>query len=564
MQPDSVFRAYPYITNINIIGTKQGSLSFHSNIVESSTLLKSLDSINYKISFTPLLFSILVVYAIVLSVLILANQYDFKCIKSQTKHLASRDKLFLSFSGVICIALCAFQFYIGFPGDIMNLDIIQALGTKMDNYAPVITAYLLKIIYFYFGIHTYYLFLFNIILFYAGLWFIIIGFYIGFKSYFSLALLILLAIGNLTLANFISMNYIGMANLIFCIYGIILFLILAKDYTNKIIDKILWIIIFILSFLALLWRHNAIFSVFPIFLIINFICLSKQLPIKAFLKQYLLCLFATAILVVSIAVFVPRILSDSISYPSKHLWLSQIAGACVPSDDSSCFKDEWYYPNRSFTDVKKAYKINPLDGDLYAEWRSTPIFKEGKFNDLILYWIKAILSHPRNYLSHEMRYISAMWFQNPRDDSRENNIVSVIQSPLALQDKSLSYRLNSFPKIERGITFSHFREAAYSLLYNHLLVLNHIIFILIGFFILIFSSVCLIKNIKLKKLESIDTTLLVFCFSSAFACVASAIIIAALSIVIYSRYMSPIAYISIISLVGFISFICKSMSSSLK
>ena len=55
-----------------------------------------------------------------------------------------------------------------------------------------------------------------------------------------------------------------------------------------------------------------------------------------------------------------------------------------------------------------------------------------------------------------------------------------------------------------------------------------------------------------------DKSLLIFIFSSALTAFASAVIIAGMAPVTYSRYMSPVAIFSIIALIGFITWALES------
>ena len=153
-----------------------------------------------------------------------------------------------------------------------------------------------------------------------------------------------------------------------------------------------------------------------------------------------------------------------------------------------------------------------------------------------------------------MRFFKAMWWQNPRYDDEWGHAKSVIKSPERIQEKPTdSYRLNilqDYPKNEWSISFSPLQEKIYAFLYDNLPVLNHAVFVALGFILLIFSAFVIFKW---RKCEC-DKSLLIFTFATALTSFASAVIIAGMAIVTYSRYMSPVAVFSVIALIGFVAF----------
>ncbi|MGX2981799.1 hypothetical protein [Helicobacter sp. 23-1045] len=470
--------------------------------------------------------------------------------------LTRKDYAFLGFAFALCAGICAFSFWLGFPGFIMDSDTFRVLNFDTSNYGPITNSLFIGLLSLIFGTHTFYFFLLNNLMLYLGIWFLIAGFYLRYKSIFSLAPLLIAFVGNIYLGNFISMNYILMANFIFCAYSIILFLILAGEFVGKKICTLLWILIFVLLFLGLLWRHNAIFSAFPAFFIIIYLWLKNRgLDSAIFCKFSAKLIILSAILCLAIVSGFPKAFSKG-SNPQNHLLLLQIAGACVPSDDKSCFKDLWYEKGANFDDVKKAYRSNPLNGDLYSGFGGK-MFGYGTLNGLTFSWIKAILKHPINYTMHEARFFKAMWWQNPRDDDINGFVRSVVKSPQTIQqqpDKWRTESLKNYPKNEWSITFSPVREKIYSFLYENLPVLNHAIFVALGFVLFVTSGFLIVRW---RKCEC-DKSLLIFTFASALTAFASATIIAGMAIVTHSRYMSPVAIFSIIALVGFVAVIADS------
>ena len=347
--------------------------------------------------------------------------------------------------------------------------------------------------------------------------------------------------------------------MLLCLYSLLLFLVLVPFWQNpqnkvqKITAKILWIFLFVLMFFAILWRHNAIFSVFPAFFVIIYLFLEKRnFKPQTFVKTYFKFVALSAVLCLAVVIIVPKILQVGKSYPANHPFFHQIAGACVPANDSSCFKDEWYYPHKTFSDVKALYEKYPLNADpMNVAWGydDERPFKHEKLQGLKTQWIKSIAKHPLNFLTHEARFFKAMWFQNPAwmFDTKKMQEKATHKSHISI--------LSDFKESQRSIAFTPLQEKIYSFLFNYKIVLNNAGGVSVGFIILVLSSVILWKKRKdIFANVSQNNALLVFCFSVSFASFWSAFFIAVFSPVPESRYMSPILPMSIVALVGFIAF----------
>ena len=466
--------------------------------------------------------------------------------------ISKKDCAFLGFAFALCAGICAFTFWLGFPGFHIIGDTYASIELVKNNYHPVFIAYILQGLYAIFGKNLYYLFLFNLIPFYLGIFFLVAGFYLRFKNPFALILIFPTFIGNIYFQNFIQYHSFALPMMLFCIYSALLFLILAPLKVRM--AKILWIFLFVLMFFAILWRHNAIFGVFPAFFIIIYLWLKDQhLDSMAFLWRYIGFVALSAFVCIAIVVELPKRLPKSyIAYPTNHIFLLQIAGACVPANDTTCFKDEWYYFDGKvvgFESVKEAYQREPMNGDLYL-CNKARIFECGKLYGLTGAWLKAILKHPINFLYHEARFFKAMWWQNPAwiFDSKKMQEKATHEWHISIT--------KDFKESQRSIVFSPLKEKIYTFLYNHKILLNHAWSVGVGFVILVLSSVILWKRRKdIFTNMSQNNALLVFCFAVSFASFWSAFFIAAFSPVPETRYMSPILPMSIVALVGFVAFV---------
>lgn len=297
-----------------------------------------------------------------------------------------------------------------------------------------------------------------------------------------------------------------------------------------------------LIFFAILWRHNAIFAVFPSFFVLCYIFLkNRDLHFQSFVKAYVVCIFFSAVLCVGIVKGVPNIITlGKTDNPAAHIFLHQMAGACVPSNDGSCFNQTYYKADKTFEDVKKTYQKYMLHAD-YMGYVFTMHYK-------IAEWLQAIIKYPKNFLLHEWRFFKALWF---------SDMDILIPNSHNIQIKNTSkvaYMMNNAPKNEHKITFTQKQEQIYTFLYEHRIILNNIVGVVMS---LVIMSLCGILLFKKKFRNS----LLIFSFSASFAGFWTAFITAAFNPVTYPRYMTPVLPLILMAFMGFIAFVFNYLAS---
>lgn len=547
----------------SIIITANEGRNLYFRTTSNISDIENLGFFRYQINFYPIFKHIAYYYVLLLVSLLIAF---FLCVsfaktinalppnitpKPNAKPLQRNDYIFLAFSFLLVFGIYIFTLWLGFPGFHIIGDTYASIALGKNNHHPVFISYILELLYLLFGKHLYYLFLFNITPFYLGIFLLIAGFYLRFRSKLAILLICPTFIGNIYFQNFIQYNSFSLPMLLFLLYSLILFLILAQGtiWQSRTLAprvKILWIFVFVIMAFALLWRHNAIFSVFPAFFVIIYMFLQNR---KCDFRIYAKLVILSGMASLAFVIFIPKILTKSKALPANHIFLHQIAGACVINDDSSCFKDEWYYPYKNFDDVKKLYNQYRLNADpMNVTWAYDDLrpFKHEKLAYLKTQWIKAIAKYPSDFLSHEMRFIKAMWLQNPqwiydakRIQAKQTNSwhISVV---------------SEFPKNEQSIIFSKTKEQIYHFLYSHKILFNHIVGVVACFVVMIFCGIAMIiKQFKDYK------AILVFGFSAGFAGFFSAIFIAIFSPVPETRYMSPILPLAIVAIAGFVAFVCE-------
>lgn len=249
-----------------------------------------------------------------------------------------------------------------------------------------------------------------------------------------------------------------------------------------------------------------------------------------------------AFILIAVVKIFPMLLEDDKRYPTKHLFLLQIAACIVPANDYSLIPTEWYNAGKTFEDIKKTYNANPMYADKLSDL-TLP-----KLPNLKRVWIKSILKHPINYIKHINRFlIEYITTKDYYPIYSANEIQGVIEHHLnSFYGKATIYKLN---ENEQKITFTTIRYKIYDFLFNNTIHIPIIFHIIISFAIFTINFILIfIKNI-------FDNDILIYSFSVSLSAIVTYIIVASFTPVVLFRYIYPIYPISIISLISCITFI---------
>lgn len=451
-------------------------------------------------------------------------------------------------AGILFIALLLdslFLIWLYFPGYNSYPDFFDSLAVlKRDGWHAVFPAWLLGIFYSLFGKHTFYLYIGNIVVFHAALFLILLAVLRHSKM---LACFILLCVPtiNLYLLNVFSWSTQNLANGLLLLYAFVLYFVLTPPppHTNTNTNKtrfIFWGAFVLVYGVCLLWRHSAIFAVFPALFLPLFYWAQQNK--KTFAKL----LVVAAVGSIVVAVLIPKLLQEGEkTYPANHIFLHQMAGACVPADDSACFPKEWFAKNRNFEDVKAIYDYFPLFADpltialylLDSEGKPYSAIQNGELKGLIPLWLGAITKYPQHFLTHQWRFFKGFWLN---DYSLKFHNAAAFQfykehdfDVFAIQTISRSKNLQKFPEGERFISFSPQRFAIYQSLVEGLPFFSRgtIGFICIVGFLLSSVFLCFKKR---------RTSLFFLAWSIFFAAFFYALMVTIFSPVVDSRYVAPI------------------------
>ena len=563
---NDIYGVYPDLSNLpdymeNAKMEENGSPygNFISDKKEISE--EKIDDINYILKIKPKIPILL--YFILSLILIIYFYNDIHKFTINTNIYRKYDNFFTEKRFIILIIsigfiLFIFQFWLGFPGYFDYPDaysiLWEAITNQYDNWHPIIIGLTLHILFNIFGYHSFYIFFINLVLWYGGLTLIIISLYLKFKNRLSIFLLLISFIGNIFFMNINHLKDTTSSLFVWFAYSIIFFQIFTNN-KNLIFKIVLDIICFLSLILGLLWRHNMIVTIYPIFILFTYLLLKNKniKNIKNYIKSFVILMLMWAIILICIVKIFPHILGIHYNYASNHLFLLQIAGCSVPANDNSLIPNEWYENGKTFEDVKKVYNDNPLIADNFSShwYKDRPFLAKTKLNNLHKVWIKYILKYPVNYIKHIGRFFIAYCLINKNNhwlemDSNSIQKISYYEYKDMISDYDI---LNSFDTNEQKITFTALREKIYSFLFSIIINIPIIYFAIISFIIFI---ICFIL-IFIKRI--FDNDILIYSFCVSFSAIATLWIVVLFTPGISYRYIHPVCPISIISLISFLTFI---------
>ena len=563
---NDIYGVYPdlsnlpdYIKNVEMDGDGSPYGNFISDKKEISE--EKIDNINYILKVKNNLISIICVILIFILIIKFFIYYAFGNFlnfykeiigkKEYFNPLSVNEKIFIIVNCIIVLILFIFQFWLGFPGYFQWADnyviIGEAIANNYYNWHPVIIPLTLHFLYKIFGVHSYYLFFINLFLFYLGLALIIISLYHRFKTKKVLLIYLLIFIKDIYFMNFSQVKDSTASMFIWLLYSLIFFQ-LSMPINNRYIRLFIKIFTAIILLFGLLWRHNMIVTIYPIFILFTYLLLKNKniKNIKNYIKSFVILMLMWAIILICIV----KVFSYKSNYTTYNLILLQIAGCSVPANDDSLIPKEWYEDGKTFEDVKKTYNDNPLNADDFSTgWAKDKPFENSniKSSDLKKVWIKYIFKYPINYIKHINRFFIEFCIKNKKSWWLMNS--DTIQRLDIGFNNAYIPIINRFNNNEQKITFTPLREKIYNFLFNSMVHIPIIFPVIISFIIFIINFIL----IFIKRI--FNSNLLIYSFSVSFSSIATIFIVVSFTPVVDIRYIYPVYPISIISLISFFTFI---------
>ena len=562
---NDIYGVYPdlsnlpdYIKNVEMDG--DGS-PYGNFISDKKTIEEKIDNINYILKVKNNLISIICIILIFILAIKFFIYYAFGNFldfykeiigkKEYFNPLSVNEKIFIIVNCIIVLILFIFQFWLGFPGYFQWADnyviIGEAIANNYSNWHPVIISLTLHFLYKIFGVHSYYLFFINLFLFYLGLALIIISLYHRFKTKKVLLIYLLIFIKDIYFMNFAQVKDSTASMFIWLLYSLIFFQ-LSMPINNRYIRLFIKIFTAIILLFGLLWRHNMIVTIYPIFILFTYLLLKNKniKNIKNYIKSFVILMLMWAIILICIV----KIFSYKSNYATYHLFLLQIAGCSVPANDDSLIPNEWYEDGKTFEDVKKTYNDNPLNADNFSTgWAKDKPFENRNIKSSYLkkVWIKYIFKYPINYIKHINRFFIEFCIKNKKS--------WWLMSSDFIQRLDIGFNnahipiINRFNSNEQKITFTPLREKIYNFLFNSMVHIPIIFYVISTFIIFIINFIL----IFIKRI--FNSNLLIYSFSVSLSAIATYIIVSLFVPTVTFRYIYPVYPISIISLISFFTFI---------
>ena len=452
----------------------------------------------------------------------------------------------LEFAAVL---LFLFNFMLCFPGYFIYPDthasMYEGLSFKFNNWHPIIMGLFLGIMYKITGIHTYYIFILNLILWYTAIFILIVSLYIRYKNKLVSLLFLTSFLSDIFFHNIFHLKDSTATLFLFFSYSLLLSDILIPRINKK--SQFLTLTVsFITLIIGMLWRHNFIVTVYPIFIYITYKILSnKKLSLKKYLSYFISLMFVFAIALILINKLFPVITNSNkyIYIPTNHIFLLDIAACAIPENDDSMIPLDWYRNGRSFDDVKAAYKKYPFNADILSfRWVKEAPFLPTKLHDIKYVWIKYILKYPNYYIKQKIGFIKRLYTQK---NTWKFDAITVQRYT------GLGITIPFGDEFDiKHITLNDLQKKIYIAFYKYLPEIDILIFILFSLVLFFISGLLLIY----KKI--FRTNLLLFVFASSFSVISTTVIVALFSpVVTHYRYIYPIVPLSIISIIAFIAFI---------
>ena len=562
---NDIYGVYPdlsnlpdYIKNVEMDG--DGS-PYGNFIYDKKEIEEKIDNINYILKVKNNLISIICIILIFILAIKFFIYYAFGNFldfykeiigkKEYFNPLSVNEKIFIIVNCIIVLILFIFQFWLGFPGYFQWADnyviIGEAIANNYSNWHPVIISLTLHFLYKIFGVHSYYLFFINLFLFYLGLALIIISLYHRFKTKKVLLIYLLIFIKDIYFINFSQVKDSTASMFIWLLYSLIFFQ-LSMPINNRYIRLFMKIFTAIILLFGLLWRHNMIVTIYPIFILFAYLLLKNKniKNIKNYIKSFVILMLMWAIILICIV----KIFSYKSNYATYHLFLLQIAGCSVPANDDSLIPNEWYEDGKTFEDVKKTYNDNPLNADNFSTgWVKDKPFENRNIKSSYLkkVWIKYIFKYPINYIKHINRFFIEFCIKNKKSWWLMNSDF-IQRLDIGFNNTHIPI-INRFNSNEQKITFTPLREKIYNFLFKNMFHIP-IIFCVISTFIIFIINFILIFTKRI-----FNSNLLIYSFSVSFSSIATIFIVVSFTPVVDIRYIYPVYPISIISLISFFTFI---------
>ncbi|WP_300369692.1 hypothetical protein, partial [Brachyspira sp.] len=534
-----------YISKIEITNSFDGiGILTSSKPIEDNEI----DNLSYLLDLRKEIFYI---YAI--SIYLLALLYIMK--KNSNKTL-NENILYNVLIPLIGFSLFFFNYWLCFPGlrDGDTIYIIKASISKVfDNWHPAFIQLLLHILYNLFGYSIHYMFTIIMSFWYIGITLIIISLYNKYQNKYILLLFFISFIDDVFFMNMWKLKDTFALSFLWLSISLLFFIILTPFKNNKINVLIKIISVFLLT-ISMLFRHNFIVTIYPIYIIFVYDILKNKniKDYKIHLLKFASIMLIIAFTLVSIYKLYPKLpfVIDNSREVAAYVLHSFIAARiAVLENDDSMIPKKWYNENKNFNDVIEDYKIYPYASSsvLVRE-----IFAFDRLHNSKEIATKYIKKYPFTYIKFSLSMMIKMW-------KLSLNNSTVIHYKINF-DNFYDYFEGHNPYFESQVFYNYsedfynynLRKIIYNIFYKISIHINIIFFISISILIFLIDIFIIIRNIK--KISKLNNMLIVS-FATSFSTFASAFIIGTVAVLLEYRYIYIVLPLSILSIISFIIFV---------
>lgn len=534
-----------YIKKIEVTNSFYGiGILTSSKIIENDKI----NNLSYYLDLKKEVFYIYVIALYLLALLYIIKKFNDKTL--------NKSILYNILILLIGFSLFFFNYWLCFPG-LRDGDTIYIIANSIykvfNNWHPAFIQLLLHILYNIFGYSIHYMFTIIISFWYIGLTFIIISLYNKYHNKYILLLFFISFLDDIFFMNIWKLKDTFALAFLWLSLSLLFFVILTPFKNNK-INIIFKILSAFLLTISMLFRHNFIVTIYPIYIIFVYEILKHKniKNYKIFLSKFISIMLIIAFMLVSIYKLYPKlpfIVNNSREIAAYTLHSFIAARIAVLENDDSMIPKEWYNENKNFNDVIEDYKVYPYlsSGVLVRE-----IFEYDRLYNSKEVATKYIKKYPFTYFKFSLSMMIKMWKLSLNNSKVVHYKINFDNFDDYFEVHNQYFESQVFYNYPEDFYDYNLRKIIYNIFYTILIHINIVFFISIS--ILIFLIDIFIIIINIKKISKLNN-MLIFSFATSFSTFASAFIIGTVAVLLEYRYIYIVLPLSILSIISFIIFV---------
>ncbi len=323
------------------------------------------------------------------------------------------------------IADIAFRFWLFYPGffqfsDWMAVTLPGSVDWQYASHGQVLfISFALKVLYRFFGYHTWYILLLNLALWHAGLAAIVFAVYRATSNRHALWLLLLTFWPGVWFYLALYWKDFTFGLFLWLASGMYLLATTfgpVRSTSEKSRRRVFWVVVVVVLLCALYWRHNAIVTVAPVCLYLaHRVVVAKggrAFGASAYLAR-LASIFAalSVCLVVLVMEHAALLGKPGQQGKTRHIFLHDLVGISVITGHD-LIPESAYRPGVTFADVEHRYAVSPANVDRFVYGPNRLLDETGP-DRLTPVWADSIRRYPMAYLRHKTQFATSLVTTRP-------------------------------------------------------------------------------------------------------------------------------------------------------